>query len=423
MSKYLLPYKNNNLSNNLIKTEKLFAAHNYHPIPVVYAKAKGCYVWDPEGKKYLDFLGGYAVVNQGHRHPKIISATKKQLGLLTTSCRAFYNDKFPLFAEYMTKTFNYDMILPMNTGAEAVETGIKLARRWGYEKKGISEDDAIVIAMENNFHGRTTLCVSLSTDKNSYGNYGPRVPGIIKIPYNNTQALDQVLTKYGKKTCAVIVEPVQGEAGVIIPERGYLTSVRKLCNKHNVLWIDDEVQAGLGRCGTLLSVYRENVRPDVVLLAKALGGGVIPVSCVLADKEFMGVFTPGTHGSTFGGSPLASAVGIASVKTLIEEKMPENAAKLQPIFNAQLQKIKQKHSDIVKDVRCIGLWGAIEFDKKIMEGNFANKLSYLCKDNGLLCKTTHGNILRLSPPLILNEKQLETGIDIIDTCISDLKKN
>jgi ornithine--oxo-acid transaminase len=421
MSKYLLPNKNNFLSNNLIKKEKLFAAHNYHPIPVVYSKAKGCHVWDPEGRKYLDFLGGYAVVNQGHCHPKIISATKKQLDQLTTSCRAFYNDKFPLFAEYMTRTFNYDMILPMNTGAEAVETGIKMARRWGYEKKGISEDNAIVIAMENNFHGRTTLCVSLSTDKNSYGNYGPRVPGVIKVPYNDTKALSDALDKFGHHTCAVIVEPVQGEAGVVIPEKGYLTSIRELCNKHNVLWIDDEVQAGLGRCGSLLSVYRENVRPDVVLLAKALGGGVIPISCALADQKIMGVFTPGTHGSTFGGSPLASAVGIASVKTLIEEKMPENAAKLQPIFYEHLHKIQQKHSDVVKDVRCIGLWGAIEFDKKIMGGDFANKLSYLCKDHGLLCKTTHGNILRLSPPLVLTKKQLETGIDIIETCISDLK--
>ncbi len=421
MSKYILPYKNNILSNNLIKKDKLFAAHNYHPISVVYSKAKGCYVWDPEGRKYLDFLGGYSVVNQGHRHPKIISATKKQLDLLTTTGRAFYNDKLPVFAEYISKTFKYDKVLPMSTGSEVVETSIKLARRWGYEKKGIPEDDGIIIAMNNNYHGRTTLGFSLSTDKNSYNKYGPCVPGIIKIPYDNEEALYEALEIYGHNTCAVISEPVQGEAGVIIPRNGYLKSIRKLCTEYNVLWIDDEVQAGLGRCGSLLSVYRENVRPDVVLLAKALGGGVIPISCVLADKKTMDIITPGSHGSTFGGNPLACAVGIASVKTLIEEKMPENAAKLHQHFREKLNTIKLKHSDVVKDVRCIGLWGAIEFDKDVMSGEFANKLSYLCKDNGLLCKTTHGNILRLSPPLILTKKQLEIGMDIIESCIFDLK--
>ncbi len=414
-------YKKNFISNTLIKKEKLYAAHNYHPIPIVYSRAKGCHVWDPEGKKYLDFLGGYAVVNQGHRHPKIISATKNQLNKLTTSCRAFHNDQFPLFAEYMTKTFNYDMILPMNTGAEAVETSIKLARKWAYEKKGVIEDHAVVIAMENNFHGRTTLCISLSTDKNSYRNYGPRVPGIIKIPYGDTNSLKLALKEYSPLVCAVIAEPVQGEAGVIIPPKNYLTSIRNLCNEHNVLWIDDEVQAGLGRCGSLLSVDRENVRPDIVLLAKALGGGVLPISCVLADKQFMEVFTPGTHGSTFGGSPLASAVGIASVQTLIEEKMPENAKKLESVFLNELNELKKKNSDVIKDVRCIGLWGAIEFDKTIMSGDFATKVSYLCKDYGLLCKTTHGNILRLSPPLVIKEKQLLTGMDIIKTCVEILK--
>lgn len=407
-------------SKDLIQKESNFAAHNYHPLPVVFAKASGCYVWDPEGKKYLDFLAGYAVLNQGHRHPKIVAAAKKQLGRLTLSCRAFHNDQFPIFAEYMTQTFGYDQFLPSNTGVDAVETGIKLARKYGYEKKGIPAGKAIVIAMNNNFHGRTTLAVSLSTDKSSYGNYEPLVPGIVKIPFGDSEALETALKEHSPNVCAVIAEAIQGEAGILIPPKGYLKSIRDLCTKYGALWIDDEVQAGLGRCGHLLSVYRENVRPDIVLLAKALGGGILPVSGVLADKEIMEVFIPGSHGSTFGGNPLASVVGIASVKTIIEEKLCENAQTLEKPFFEELSQIKSNNPNLVTDVRCCGLWGAIEFDKTVMDGNFATKLSYLCKDNGLLCKTTHGNILRFSPPLILTKDQLSHGMNIIKTCIMEM---
>jgi ornithine--oxo-acid transaminase len=417
------------LSNKLIDIETKYSAHNYHPIPVVFAKAKGCYVWDPEGNKYIDFLGGYAVVNQGHLHPKIVNAAKKQLDDLTISCRAFHNNKFPLFAKFMNKTFGYDMVLPMNTGAEAVETGIKLARRYGYEKKGIPENKAIVIAMENNFHGRTTLSISLSSDPSSYGNYGPLVPNIIKVKYGDIQSLDEALKKHSPNVCAVIAEPVQGEAGVVIPPQGYLANLRKLCDDHKVLWIDDEVQAGLGRTGTLLSVYRENVRPDIVLLAKALGGGILPVSCVLADKHIMEVFTPGTHGSTFGGNPMASSVAMASLKVLLDEKLSENAKKLEEPFLMKMREMQNKYP-FITDTRCIGLWGAIEFDPKFRDGSFATKLSYMCKDGykfsiagkkmGLLCKPTHGNILRLSPPLIIKEKELMDGLDIINCSIMEL---
>jgi len=323
-------------SSQLIKMEYNHAARTYHPIPVVIEKSSGVYVWDTSGKKYLDFLSAYSALNQGHNHPRIVDALKKQVDICALTSRAYYNSVFPLYAQYITKLFGYDKMLPMNTGAEGVETSLKLARKWGYVKKGIPPGKAVIISCKNSFHGRTLGAISLTSDPGALS-FGPLVPGIKKINYNSISSLERVL-KGNPNICAFIVEPIQGEAGVIIPSDGYLKSAYQLCKQHNVLFIADEIQTGLGRTGKLLASHWENVRPDITILGKALSGGLLPISCVLADDDIMLNLVPGDHGSTFGGNPLASAVAMESLKVLIEEKLPENAEKMGEYLHSELKK-------------------------------------------------------------------------------------
>lgn len=400
-----------------MELEDKYGAHNYHPLPVVLSKGEGVYVWDAEGKRYYDFLSAYSAVNQGHCHPKIVAATVEQLSKLTLSSRAFYNDSLGEYEKFVTEFFGFDKLLPMNTGAEAVETALKLARRWGYEKKGIEENQAKIVVCENNFHGRTISIVSMSTDPDSYGKFGPFTPGVVKIPYNDSVALEKVLSS-DKNICGFLVEPVQGEAGVVIPDEGYLSKCYAICKEYNVLFMADEIQAGLGRTGKDLCCHHENVQPDILILGKALSGGVYPVSAVLANDEIMLCIKPGQHGSTYGGNPVACKAGIAALTVLKEEKLSENAHKLGVLFLAELNRLKSKYTERITAVRCKGLWAAMVIKEE--KGKTAWDLCMKMKENGILAKPTHGDTIRFAPPLVITEAQLKECIALIEKSLSEL---
>lgn len=390
-------------SEDIIRKDNTYGAHNYHPLPVVISKAEGVWVWDPEGKRYLDFLSAYSAVNQGHRHPTIIGALKAQADRVTLTSRAFHNDIMGDFLEKLCKYTGFEMALPMNTGAEAVETGIKLARRWGAEVKGVANGKQEIVVCAENFHGRTSTIISFSTDPDARVNYGPYATGFTVIPFGDADALEAAITP---NTVAFLVEPIQGEAGVAVPPEGYLRAVREICTKQNVLFIADEVQTGFCRTGRKFACDHEGVRPDVMTLGKALGGGVFPVSAVVADKAFMGVFTPGTHGSTFGGNPLASAVAIAALDVLEDEKLAERAAALGETLRAALRQIDCPR---IVEVRGKGLLNAVVFE----DGFEAWDTCLALRDAGLLAKQTHGNIIRFAPPLVISEDELAQAIAII----------
>lgn len=385
--------------------ESKFGAHNYHPLPVVLEKGKGVKVWDVEGKEYYDFLSAYSAVNQGHCHPKIVKALTDQAQVLTLTSRAFYNNVLGEYEEFVTKYFGYDKVLPMNSGAEADETALKLARRWGVVKKGIPNDQVKIICCEGNFHGRTITIITMSNDPDSYANYGPLTPGFIRIPYNDASALENVLKEHGKTTAAFILEPIQGEAGVFVPDEGYLKKTYELCKKNNVLFIADEVQTGIARTGKMLACDHEGVRPDILILGKAVSGGVMPVSCVLADDEIMLTIKPGEHGSTFGGNPVAAKVAIAALTVIKEEKLAENAEKMGKIFRDEMNNIK---SEMIEIVRGKGLLNAVVIRNK--PGKTAWDVCVAMAEKGVLAKPTHGNIIRFAPPLVITEAELRDAI-------------
>jgi len=396
-------------SKDFIKLEEKYGAHNYHPLDVVIDRGEGVWVWDVEGKKYLDFLSAYSAVNQGHCHPKIISALTEQAQKLTLTSRAFYNSVLGEYEKYITEYFGYDKVLPMNTGVEGDETAFKLARKWAYEVKGIKENKAKVIFCEGNFHGRTMMAVSASNDPDCKDGYGPYLPGIEMIPFNNIPALEKALED--PNVAAFLVEPIQGEAGVMVPDDGYLKKAYDLCKSKNVLFIADEVQTGLCRTGKLLACDHENVRPDILILGKALSGGVMPISAVLADDDIMLTIKPGQHGSTFGGNPLAGKVGIAALQVLKEEKLSENAEKMGNYFRQEMQKIVDE-LDIVTLVRGKGLLNAIVI-KPTKSGKTAWDVCVEFKENGLLAKPTHGDIIRFAPPLVITKEEIDFAIDTI----------
>ena len=403
-------------ANRYIEQEDKYGAHNYHPLPVVLSKGKGCYLWDVDGKKYFDFLSAYSAVNQGHCHPKIVEALKDQAETLCLTSRAFYNDTLGPYEEFINNYFGYDKVLPMNTGAEGVETALKLARKWGYQKKGIRENEAIIIACEGNFHGRTITIVSISTDPDARADYGPYTPGIEVIPYNDTEALSSFLEEKGEKVAGFLVEPIQGEAGVFVPDDGYLKSCYDLCKKHNVLFIADEVQTGIARTGKLLCCEHENVRPDIVILGKAISGGVLPVSAVLADDDIMLTIKPGEHGSTFGGFPLANKVATAALEVARDENLAEKAEYLGKIFREEMKKID---SPYIKEVRGKGLLNAIVIEPH--NGKEAWDVCVVMAENGLLAKPTHGHIIRFAPPLIISEDEMKEAIGIIAKSVKALE--
>ena len=403
-------------SREAIELEEKYGAHNYHPLPVVIAKGEGVFVWDPEGNRYYDFLSAYSAVNQGHCHPKIIQALIDQAKVLTLTSRAFYNNKLGEYEKYITDYFGYDMVLPMNSGAEAVETAMKLARKWAYDVKGVTPDEAILIFAENNFHGRTISIITASSDPDCFEGFGPFTPGITRVPYDDADALKEYLEKNGKNVAAFIVEPIQGEAGVVVPKDGYLKECYNLCKEHNVLFIADEIQSGLARTGKLLACDYDNVRPDVLILGKALSGGVLPVSAVLADKDIMLLIKPGQHGSTYGGFPLACAVAVASLQVIKEEKLADRAAELGEYFRLELGKIKHP---MLKLIRGKGLLNAIVIESK--NGFEAWDVCLRLKEKGLLCKPTHRHIIRLAPPLIITKEQLDECVQIIKTVFDELE--
>lgn len=408
-----------------ITAESEYAAHNYHPIPVVFARAQGVNVWDPEGNHYLDLLSAYSAVNQGHCHPELVKALTEQAGRLTLSSRAFHNDVFPVWASKVRDIFGYDMVLPMNTGAEAVETAIKIARKWAYKVKKVPQGKALVFGVADNFHGRTMTAISLSTDPESRDNYGPYVPNIgamcpttgRQIRYNNIADLQIVLEAHGHETAAFIVEPIQGEAGVVVPDEDYLAKVHALCKKHNVLFICDEIQTGIARTGKMLCCNWAGVKPDMVTLGKAISGGMYPVSCVLADKEVMMVVEPGTHGSTYGGNPLGCAVSIRALELVEEGKLADQAERLGKMFRDGVEGFK---SPIIQLVRGKGLLNAVVIDEAAAGGRTAWDLCMLLKSKGLLAKPTHGNIIRFAPPLIITDDELKKALSIIEEALREL---
>ncbi|WP_312078011.1 ornithine--oxo-acid transaminase [Chryseobacterium sp.] len=402
-------------SQYFIDLEDKHGAHNYHPLPVVLDKGEGVFVWDVEGKKYYDFLSAYSAVNQGHSHPKIVDALVNQAKKLALTSRAFYNSNLGEYEKKITTLFGFDKVLPMNSGAEAVETAVKLARKWSYEVKGISENAAKIVVCENNFHGRTTTIVSFSNDPDANQNYGPFTPGFVKIPYNDINALEEVLKNDAQNIAAFLVEPIQGEAGVYVPDENFLKNASELCKKHNVLFIADEVQTGIARTGKLIACHHENVQPDILILGKALSGGMYPVSAVLADDEIMHVIKPGQHGSTFGGNPIACAVAIAALDVVEEEKLSERAEELGQLFRTEIEKLIEK-TDLITKVRGKGLLNAILINDT-PESSTAWNLCLKLKENGLLAKPTHGNIIRLAPPLVITEEQLLDCVKIIEKTI------
>lgn len=401
----------------LIALELKHGAHNYHPLPVVLHKGEGVYVWDVNGKKYFDFLSAYSAVNQGHCHPKLVETLTQQANTLTLTSRAFYNDKLGLFEKKITELFGFDKVLPMNSGAEAVETALKITRKWAYEVKGIEENDALIVVCENNFHGRTTTIISFSNDEDARKNYGPYTDGFIRIPYDDLEALENVLQN--KNVAGFLLEPIQGEAGVYVPAEGYLAKAKALCEKHNVLFIADEVQTGIARTGKLLAVHHENVQPDVLILGKALSGGMYPVSAVLANDAIMHVIKPGQHGSTFGGNPLAASIATTALDIVIEEKLAENALELGELFRAQLNEYI-KDSTICTLVRGKGLLNAILINDT-EDSDTAWNICLALRDNGLLAKPTHGNIIRFAPPLVMTKAELLTCVDIITSTLKQFE--
>lgn len=407
-------------SADAIALEDKYGAHNYHPLPVVLSKGKGVHVWDVEGEKYYDFLSAYSAVNQGHCHPKIINAMMEQAQRLTLTSRAFYNDQLGRYEEFITKFFGFDKVLPMNTGAEAVETAIKICRKWAYEKKGVDEKQAQIIVCENNFHGRTTTIISFSNDENARKNFGPYTEGFIRIPYDDIDALEKAI-KSSDNIAGFLVEPIQGEAGVYVPADGYLAKAKELCKANNVLFIADEVQTGVARTGKLLAVHHENVQPDILILGKALSGGAYPVSAVLANDAIMNVIKPGQHGSTFGGNPVAAAVAIAALEVIEEENLAENAETLGQLFREKMNEYI-KGSNIVTLVRGKGLLNAIVINDT-EDSSTAMDICIKLKDNGLLAKPTHGNIIRFAPPLVMNEEQLLDCVSIITSTLKEFEKN
>ena len=402
-----------------IALEDQHGAHNYHPLPVVLAKGEGVFVWDVEGKRYYDFLSAYSAVNQGHSHPKIIAALVEQAKTLSLTSRAFYNNKLGVFEEKITQLLGFDKVLPMNSGAEAVETAVKLARKWSYEVKGINENAAKIIVCENNFHGRTTTIVSFSNDPDANQNYGPFTPGFIKIPYNDLEALEETLKMDAQNIAAFLVEPIQGEAGVYVPNEGYLKGVSELCKKYNVLFIADEVQTGIARTGKMIACHHEGVQPDILVLGKALSGGMYPVSAVLANDNVMHVIKPGQHGSTFGGNPLACAVSMAALDVIIDEKLAENAETLGQLFRSEIEKLIAE-TDLITKVRGKGLLNAILINDT-PESSTAWNICLKLRDNGLLAKPTHGNIIRFAPPLVMTQEELMDCVEIIRKTILEYK--
>lgn len=396
-----------------IDREERFGAHNYHPLPVVLKRGEGVFMWDVDNKCYYDFLSGYSAVNQGHCHPKIVNALIEQAQQLTLTSRAFHNNLLGEYEEYISRYFGYDKVLPMNTGVEAVETAIKLARRWGYTVKGIEENKAKIIVCAHNFHGRTSTVISFSTDPGSYSKFGPYMPGFKVIPYNNLEALQEALDD--KNVCGFLVEPIQGEAGVVVPDEGYLTGAKQYCEAANVLFIGDEIQTGLCRTGKMLACDHENVRPDILILGKALSGGTIPVSAVLADDEIMMTIKPGEHGSTYGGNPLACAVAMASLQVLKDENMAENAERLGKLLRDELVALRSPHISLVRGK---GLLNAIVIKHSNPEA--AWDLCMEMKENGLLAKPTHGDKIRLAPPLVITEEQIHECVSIIEKSLKVL---
>ncbi|MCF1423043.1 ornithine--oxo-acid transaminase [Mangrovimonas futianensis] len=403
-------------SQQAIALEDQYGAHNYHPLPVVLSRGEGVYVWDVEGKKYYDFLSAYSAVNQGHCHPRIVGALTEQAQKLTLTSRAFYNDMLGRYEEFACNYFGFDKLLPMNTGAEAVETALKICRKWAYEVKGIDENEAEIVVCKNNFHGRTTTIISFSNDPVARKNFGPYTDGFIKIDYDNLEALEETL-KSNPKVAGFLVEPIQGEAGVYVPSKGYLSKAKALCEAYGVLFIADEVQTGVARTGKLLAVNHENVTPDILILGKAMSGGVYPVSAVLANDDVMKVIKPGTHGSTFGGNPLAAAVAMAALEVVKDEQLAENAERLGDLFRSELDKYIQT-SQIVNLVRGKGLLNAIVINDD-EESETAWNICLKLRDNGLLAKPTHGNIIRFAPPLVMTEEQL---LDCVSIIIETLKE-
>lgn len=408
--------RNSARAQTFIDQEDKYGAHNYHPLPVVLAKGKGAFVWDVDGNRYFDFLSAYSAVNQGHCHPKITAALCEQANTLCLTSRAFYNDCLGPYEEFATRYFGYDKLLPMNSGAEAVETALKLARRWGYVKKGIPEDKAVILCCDGNFHGRTISIVSMSNDPDSYAQYGPFTPGLERIPYNDAKALEAVLENCGRYVAGFIVEPIQGEAGVFVPDKGYLKTCYELCKKHNVLFIADEVQTGIARTGKMLCCDHEGIRPDIVILGKALSGGVLPVSACLADDEIMLTIQPGEHGSTFGGFPLAAKVAVAALSVVKEENLVEKAEYLGKIFREEMANFK---SPFIELVRGKGLLNAVVI--KPYNGKEAWDICIQMAKNGLLAKPTHKHIIRFAPPLVITEQELRTAIGIIQKSIKELE--
>ena len=407
----------NDLSQYHLDLEKKYGAHDYHPLPVVLARGEGVYLWDVNGKKYYDFLSSYSAVNQGHCHPKLVELIKEQAEILTLTSRAFHNNKLGEYMEYATKLFGYDQLLPMNTGAEGVETSIKISRKWGYLKKNVKDNQAKIIVCDNNFHGRTTTVISFSSHPGSKDYFGPHTPGFIHVPHNDLKALEKILIEE-ENVVSFLVEPIQGEAGVVVPDDGYIKGVRELCTEYNILMIADEIQTGLGRTGSLLACG--DVRPDILILAKALSGGTYPISAVLCDSEIMEVIQPGQHGSTYGGNPFAAAIAKKSLEIIIEEKLPENAKRLGEIFRSKINDYI-KSSNIVKLVRGKGLLNAIVIDDN-PESQTAWNICLKLRDNGLLAKPTQGNIIRFAPPLVMTEDQLNDCIKIITSTIVDFEK-
>lgn len=402
-------------SKQYIVLEEEYGAYNYHPLPVVLSRGLGCYVWDVDGKRYFDFLSAYSAVNQGHCHPKIVAALQTQAQTLCLTSRAFYNDALGPYEAFMHDYFGYDKLLPMNSGAEAVETALKLTRKWGYLKKGIPENEAIIVACSGNFHGRTISIVSLSTDADARADYGPYTPGIAVIPYNDVDALASFFEEKADSIAGFLVEPIQGEAGVNVPDKGYLRACYQLCKTYNVLFVADEIQTGIGRTGRILCCDHEEVRPDILILGKALSGGVLPVSAVLADNEIMMNIKPGQHGSTFGGFPLACKVAMAALEVVKEEKLAEKAEKLGRIFRHEMSAIK---SPLIRQVRGKGLLNAVVIAPQ--EGKEAWDLCLKMAEKGLLAKPTHGDIIRFAPPLVITEQELMTAIDIIKESVESL---
>ena len=405
-------------STDLMALENEYGAHNYHPLPVVLDRGEGVFVWDVEGERYYDFLSAYSAVNQGHCHPKIINTLTKQAQKLTLTSRAFYNSRLGEYEQFVTRYFGYDKVLPMNTGAEAVETALKLCRKWAYERKGLIENTAQIVVCENNFHGRTTTIVSFSVDPDAYTNYGPFTPGFIVIPYNDVDALAKIL-KENKNIAGFLVEPIQGEAGAYVPEEGYLRKCFDLCKQNQVLFIADEVQTGIARTGKLLACDYEDVKPDILILGKALSGGVYPVSAVLSSTQIMNVFHPGQHGSTFGGNPIAAAVAIAALEVVEDEKLADNAFVLGEIFRSELQKICD-NSHVASFVRGKGLLNALVINNEGHK-NLAWEICLKLLKNGLLAKPTHTNIIRFAPPLVITELQLTECLEIIKKTISEFE--